>query len=264
MSRTHPQRNFGRISFDSTKFSPEERDHCHECRACLSCTRRCLCISIIALLALGIVGAVIGFAVTFGLPPPTPVNRFCVTSGNQTGFLCDDRVTCLPASRICNRIRECVNGEDEQEKLCNDLPSSLPGYLIFRCSNPVYWIYADKKCNGANDCGDCSDEKGALWLAALLAGLSGGAAHQCFTSIAPAFPGPSAETESSTAQTGPMSMPAIDEVPRAKRDRCGFLALKQHGVAPGAVKPHTGVSADLGRERGASRVNNGRMETEEA
>ncbi|CAM4616874.1 unnamed protein product [Caretta caretta] len=217
MSRTHPQRNFGRISFDSTKFSPEERDHCHECRACLSCTRRCLCISIIALLALGVVGAVIGFAVTFGLPPPTPVNRFCVTSGNQTGFLCDDRVTCLPASRICNRIRECVNGEDEQEKLCNDLPSSLPGYLIFRCSNPVYWIYADKKCNGANDCGDCSDEKGALWLAALLAGLSGGAAHQCFTSIAPAFPGPSAETESSTAQTGPMSMPAIDEVPRAKR-----------------------------------------------
>ncbi|EMP33589.1 Low-density lipoprotein receptor class A domain-containing protein 1 [Chelonia mydas] len=89
---------------------------CHECRACLSCTRRCLCISIIALLALGVVGAVIGFAVTFGLPPPTP----------------------------------------------DDLPGSLPGYLIFRCSNPVYWIYADKKCNGANDCGDCSDEKGAL------------------------------------------------------------------------------------------------------
>uniref|UniRef100_A0A8C4WKM0 Low density lipoprotein receptor class A domain containing 1 n=1 Tax=Gopherus evgoodei TaxID=1825980 RepID=A0A8C4WKM0_9SAUR len=44
--------------------------------------------------------------------------------------------------------------------LVDDLPSNLPGYLIFRCSNAVYWIYADQKCNGANDCGDCSDEKG--------------------------------------------------------------------------------------------------------
>uniref|UniRef100_A0A8C8VQH9 Low density lipoprotein receptor class A domain containing 1 n=1 Tax=Pelusios castaneus TaxID=367368 RepID=A0A8C8VQH9_9SAUR len=119
-----------------------------------------LCLTVVALLVLAVIGAVIGFAVTFGLPPRTAVNRFCVTSDNQTGYLCDDRVTCLPASRICNRIRECVNGEDEQEKLCSDLPNSLPGYLIFYCSNPAYWIYADKKCNGANDCGDCSDEKG--------------------------------------------------------------------------------------------------------
>ncbi|XP_074859346.1 low-density lipoprotein receptor class A domain-containing protein 1 [Carettochelys insculpta] len=162
MNRTHPQRSFVGLSFDSAKPSSEERGGCQECRACLSCTRRCLCVSITALLVLGVIGAIVGFAITFGLPPPTPVNRFCVTSGNQTGFLCDDRVTCLTASQICNRIRECVNGEDEQEELCNDLPRNLPGYLIFRCSNPVYWIYADMKCNGANDCGDCSDEKGTL------------------------------------------------------------------------------------------------------
>ncbi|CAM4643004.1 unnamed protein product [Caretta caretta] len=53
---------------------------------------------------------------------------------------------------------------------------------------------------------------------------------------------------------GPLWVPA----------RCVRPALKQHGVAPGAVKPHTGVSDDLGGERGASRVDNGGTETEEA
>ncbi|CAM5130592.1 unnamed protein product [Natator depressus] len=53
---------------------------------------------------------------------------------------------------------------------------------------------------------------------------------------------------------GPLWVPA----------RCVRPALKQHGMAPGAAEPHTGVSADLGGERGASRVNNGRTETEEA
>ncbi|CAM5135825.1 unnamed protein product [Eretmochelys imbricata] len=38
---------------------------------------------------------------------------------------------------------------------------------------------------------------------------------------------------------GPLWVPA----------RCVRPALKQHGVAPGAVKPHTGVSADLGGDR---------------
>ncbi|XP_054835675.1 low-density lipoprotein receptor class A domain-containing protein 1-like isoform X2 [Eublepharis macularius] len=41
-----------------------------------------------------------------------------------------------------------------------DLPNSLPGYLIFYCGNPRLWIYADKRCDGINDCGDCSDETG--------------------------------------------------------------------------------------------------------
>ncbi|CAM5113318.1 unnamed protein product [Eretmochelys imbricata] len=53
---------------------------------------------------------------------------------------------------------------------------------------------------------------------------------------------------------GPLWVPA----------RCVRPALKQHGVAPGAIEPHTGVSADLGGECGASRVDNGGTETEEA
>ncbi|CAM4657422.1 unnamed protein product [Lepidochelys kempii] len=46
--------------------------------------------------------------------------------------------------------------------------------------------------------------------------------------------------------------------------QCVRPALKQHGVAPGTVEPHTRVSADLGGDRGAFRVDNGGMETEEA
>uniref|UniRef100_A0A674GIP6 Low density lipoprotein receptor class A domain containing 1 n=1 Tax=Taeniopygia guttata TaxID=59729 RepID=A0A674GIP6_TAEGU len=88
---------------------------------------------------------------------------FCIrahrmTPNNRTGFLCDDRVTCVPASWVCDRVSNCRNGEDEQEQFCGDLPHSLPGYLVFYCSSPRSWVYADQRCNGMNDCGDCSDE----------------------------------------------------------------------------------------------------------
>ncbi|KAG7488788.1 hypothetical protein MATL_G00038490 [Megalops atlanticus] len=45
--------------------------------------------------------------------------------------------------------------------MCSDLPNNLPINLIFRCGNPQFWIFIDKKCNYINDCGDCSDEIGA-------------------------------------------------------------------------------------------------------
>ncbi|XP_035655215.1 low-density lipoprotein receptor class A domain-containing protein 1-like isoform X3 [Oncorhynchus keta] len=41
-----------------------------------------------------------------------------------------------------------------------DLPNNLPGGLVFRCGNPQFWVFTDKKCNNFNDCGDCSDEIG--------------------------------------------------------------------------------------------------------
>uniref|UniRef100_A0A8C0UK05 Low density lipoprotein receptor class A domain containing 1 n=1 Tax=Cyanistes caeruleus TaxID=156563 RepID=A0A8C0UK05_CYACU len=100
------------------------------------------------------------------------VSRFCTAPNNKTGFLCDDRVTCVPASWVCDRVSNCRNGEDEQEQLCGDLPHSLPGYLVFYCSNPRSWVYADQRCNGMNDCGDCSDEtwscKSVCWLLSFL------------------------------------------------------------------------------------------------
>ncbi|CAM4655269.1 unnamed protein product [Lepidochelys kempii] len=53
---------------------------------------------------------------------------------------------------------------------------------------------------------------------------------------------------------GPLWVPA----------RCVRPALKQHGMAPGAVESHTRVSADLGGDRVAPRVDHDGTETEEA
>ncbi|XP_049735278.1 low-density lipoprotein receptor class A domain-containing protein 1 isoform X3 [Elephas maximus indicus] len=44
--------------------------------------------------------------------------RACVTPTNRTGFLCHDRKTCIPASGVCDGVRTCVHGEDEDEGLC--------------------------------------------------------------------------------------------------------------------------------------------------
>ncbi|XP_030630572.1 low-density lipoprotein receptor class A domain-containing protein 1-like [Chanos chanos] len=88
------------------------------------------------------------------------VNRDCRTPQNGTGFLCDDRITCIQPSDLCNGAYNCPSGADESKQLCSDLPHNLPSSLIFRCGNPKFWIFIDQKCNYLNDCGDCSDEIG--------------------------------------------------------------------------------------------------------
>nr|XP_013031640.2 low-density lipoprotein receptor class A domain-containing protein 1 isoform X1 [Anser cygnoides] len=162
MNKTHPQRNGDVAPFDPAKSFSEERGCCRPRGACLRCPPRCVCVTVLVLLLLAATAAIVGLAVALGLPPRSPANRLCAASNNRTGFLCDDGVTCIPASQVCDGTTNCRDGEDEQEKLCGDLPRSLPAYLVFRCGNPAHWVYADKRCNGMNDCGDCSDEMGSL------------------------------------------------------------------------------------------------------
>ncbi|XP_058277688.1 low-density lipoprotein receptor class A domain-containing protein 1 [Hirundo rustica] len=159
MNKTHPQRNGDVTTFASTESFSGERGRCHPCGARTGCTQRHLCISAVVLLVLG---AALASGLALALLPRAPANRFCTAPNNRTGFLCDDRVTCVPASWVCDSISNCRNGEDEQEQLCGDLPHSLPGFLVFYCSDRRSWVYADQRCNGMNDCGDCSDETWSL------------------------------------------------------------------------------------------------------
>lgn len=49
-----------------------------------------------------------------------------------------------------------------------DVPQSLPRFLLTTCGDPDSWIYSDQKCDGTNNCGDCSDElsPGGVWAQA--------------------------------------------------------------------------------------------------
>ncbi|XP_072669489.1 low-density lipoprotein receptor class A domain-containing protein 1 [Canis lupus baileyi] len=124
----------------------------------LCCLRRGACLSAFLLLLLVTLAALIALVTILGRPPRTPGAQACVTPTNRTGFLCHDRRSCIPASGVCDGVRSCTHGEDEDEAMCRDMPQSLPRFLVARCGDPSSWIYSDQKCDGTNNCGDCSDE----------------------------------------------------------------------------------------------------------
>ncbi|XP_076790650.1 low-density lipoprotein receptor class A domain-containing protein 1 isoform X3 [Arvicanthis niloticus] len=124
----------------------------------LCCSRRGACLSVSLLLLLAMLAALLVVATVLGRPSRTPETHSCVTLANRTGFLCHDRRHCIPAHTVCDRIRTCPHGEDEAESLCRDVPQSLPSFLLTTCGDPDSWIYSDQKCDGTNNCGDCSDE----------------------------------------------------------------------------------------------------------
>ncbi|XP_057567508.1 low-density lipoprotein receptor class A domain-containing protein 1 isoform X11 [Hippopotamus amphibius kiboko] len=128
-----------------------------DCRL-FCCSRRGACLSAFLLLLLATLAALIALVVILGPPPRTPAAQACVTQMNRTGFLCRDQRSCIPASSVCDGVRTCAHGEDEEEALCREVPRSLPGFLVAYCGDPASWIYSDQKCDGINNCGDCSDE----------------------------------------------------------------------------------------------------------
>ncbi|KAL4832066.1 hypothetical protein H8958_019189 [Nasalis larvatus] len=123
---------------------------------CCSCRGACLSASLLFLLAT--LAALIALVTILGLPSRTPGVQACITLTNRTGFLCHDQRSCIPASGVCDGVRTCTHGEDEDESLCRDVPQSLPHFLVAHCGDPASWIYSDQKCDGTNNCGDCSDE----------------------------------------------------------------------------------------------------------
>ncbi|XP_073511137.1 low-density lipoprotein receptor class A domain-containing protein 1-like isoform X1 [Phyllobates terribilis] len=132
-----------------------------DCGCCFR--RRCFCITGVVLLTLGAISAFITLGVIYGIPKNQTdyITRECRTLSGQTGFLCDDRTTCIVASAVCDGKVDCANGEDESAKYCGNAPNSLPEGLVFQCANKKSWTYIDKLCDNNNDCGDCSDETAA-------------------------------------------------------------------------------------------------------
>ncbi|KAM5331719.1 low-density lipoprotein receptor class A domain-containing protein 1-like isoform 2-T2 [Glossophaga mutica] len=157
--RVHPQSQGTEVSsVSSAKEIPSDLDHKKE--RCWPPTRQCLWISCMVFLVLGVLAAVIGLGITFGIPgkPANWPYRQCKTASQHLGFLCEDLATCLPPSLLCDGTLDCSRGEDESAAYCGQVPSSLPQNLIFKCPNQKTWTYVDKVCDMKNDCGDCSDE----------------------------------------------------------------------------------------------------------
>lgn len=71
-----------------------------------------------------------------GARPAHPGAQACVTQMNRTGFLCNDWSSCIPASRVCDGVRTCAHGEDEEEALCREYLRQGPSGIAPNSSSP--------------------------------------------------------------------------------------------------------------------------------
>lgn len=67
---------------------------------------------------------------------PAQGAQACVTQTNRTGFLCNDRSSCIPASSVCDGVRACAHGEDEEEALCREYLRQGPLGVAPNSSSP--------------------------------------------------------------------------------------------------------------------------------
>ncbi|XP_039742818.1 low-density lipoprotein receptor class A domain-containing protein 1 isoform X5 [Pteropus medius] len=100
-------------------------------------SRQGACLSASVLLLLITLAALITLIIIAGPPPHMPGAQACVTLTNRTGFLCHDRRNCISASGVCDGVRTCPHGEDEDEALCLTVcPPCGPGW--WRCPSTVF------------------------------------------------------------------------------------------------------------------------------
>ena len=76
-------------------------------------------------------------------------------------FRCVKGDSCIPAGWVCDRQKDCPNGEDEVEEECKGRLGSCVPNTQFRCSSGEC-ISSSWKCDGNFDCEDGSDEAADL------------------------------------------------------------------------------------------------------
>ncbi|XP_048395604.1 low-density lipoprotein receptor class A domain-containing protein 1-like isoform X1 [Stegostoma tigrinum] len=135
LNKTYPE-NISVLSFDAdssgslSMISNNSKKDCWDCSQSDAsycwCSKQCYWISVVVMLLLGVTVAALACAIIFGIPKNIP-DRVCITANNQSGFQCDDHVTCLQSSQVCHRIEDCLESAHESamcSRYCYDRFSS--------------------------------------------------------------------------------------------------------------------------------------------
>ncbi|KAG9332143.1 hypothetical protein JZ751_015769 [Albula glossodonta] len=118
-NKTHPKEHSLAFGSAVTLLAQHKKDSCGDLFSCRCCSRRCFCISGIVFVALATIATALILIMIFGIPLRPLVHRFCSTMQNQSGFLCDDSVTCIQPSGVCNGVQDCPSGADEDPHMCS-------------------------------------------------------------------------------------------------------------------------------------------------
>ncbi|XP_061423641.1 low-density lipoprotein receptor class A domain-containing protein 1 isoform X1 [Lethenteron reissneri] len=151
-SRSKRSRSPSQESFDSTLTFDRETGCCEGgCQRW--CTQRCVCLLLICLLVVAVVAVAVALGVVFGVPKISGVNRECQTTLNQSGFLCDDRITCISPSKVCNQRSDCTGGADESTQYCCECtsdaaPQSVAATLVPKLTQPTPSRVPSYSCAG--------------------------------------------------------------------------------------------------------------------